>query len=938
MFLVERFQMSEFFGRLRNALLPEYELLQELGSGGMGTVFLVKDVALAALQAVKVLHPELWTAESDRQFVGEAQILADLRHPHIVPVHNVDVRDGLTFYVMDYLEGETLQSHLEKHGRLAVDAARKFGRDLLDALGKAHRKGVIHRDVKPSNVFLGPDGAVLTDFGIARRPTSLERTDPRILRGTAAYMAPEQFAGLEADVRTDLYSAAMVIYEAFTGVRWAKTPAAKGDWSGIPGNIARVLRRALQLDRTDRWPDADTFRRALWRTREWRYQRRTVLLTAGGLVAGAAMVMFLGSRVIGFFRSGSRIQIDRLAFSGAPAANSWLGDSIACSLTAALAHFPDLEIRGPCDPPWGRLRRRTVLEGTVYSSGATVQAILGPWHGPWTVASSFNAASWHEGVDNLASVVFDSLLGGSRFLELTLPRSILPKNPIAWKGFLDGEHNFAQAKWGEAYGAYGAAAATDSSCWMCYWRHAEVGRWLGLSQDTADVLPYRRAIDLFPEHYRRLIAAESLPLGKRLEGFGDVARRWPEFMFGRFRYADESFHRGPLIGRARRQSIALFNDVVRNGRIDFGPAWEHLAWAAIAESDSAQAESAIDSLRAIGPVRDPSTVQIRALIEAAFACRFFDADRCRRVLIGQLKGAEAAGVATIDAGARWLPYFDAQAGAIELGRILAGRPQLARSALIAQAFGTFGLGHVDSARALLRRTAERFGDSSLDLFVDELDAVLAAFDPDSARLAGYPAVAASLAERAALPTTPTDERIRAAWMLDVASYQLGRPEDATVARQVLGGEPRSTTLDRLATAIQAARHHDMNTALSLSEPLTELEADGSEPDPFFRTVLHLFRAEWYQRMAETEGARRELVWYQNSDVFRYPVDRPQLAEVDWAFGPFARWKIAQLASGEDACRASRDVARLWATGDVLYRARADSATRLYARMGCRETP
>lgn len=936
MFMLER-SVSEFFDRLRDALLPEYELLRELGSGGMGTVFLVKDVALATLRAVKVLRPELWTAESARQFVSEAQILADLRHPHIVPVHKVDDRAGLTFYVMDYLEGETLQSHLEKHGRLSVDEARKFGRDLLAAIGKAHRNGVIHRDVKPSNVFLGSEGAVLTDFGIARRFTSLEKTDRRKLRGTAAYMAPEQFAGIEADARTDIYSAAMVIYEAFTGMRWTKSPPSKGDWSGIPSNVARVLRRGLELDPNDRWPDADTFRRALWRTREWIYQRRTIALTVGGLVAGAAMVVFLGSRVVGFFRSGSRIEIEHFAFSGTPAADNWLGDSLACSLAAALAHFPDLEIRGPCDRPWGRLQRRTVLQGTVYSGSAVVRAIIGPWHGPWKVSSSLNVAHWHDGVTDLASLVFDSVLGGSRFLEPALPKSVLPKNPIAWRDFLDGEHNFAEARWGEAYAAYGSATVTDSSCWMCYWRHAEVGRWLGLSQDTTDVLPYRRAIDLFPEHYRRLIAAESLPLTKRLEGFGVVARRWPDFIFGRFRYADESFHRGPLIGRARRQSVALFSDVIRNGRVDFGPAWEHLAWAAITEGDSTQAASALDRLRATGPVRDPIAVQIRALTEAAFACRFFDAHQCRRVILGQLQGVGAAGGTTIDAGARWLPYFDAQVGAIELGQLLVGQPELARSALIAQAFGALGLGRIDSARAVIRRTADQFGESGLNLFADELDAVLAAFDTDSARLAAWPGLAASLAERAALSTTPTDERVRAAWMLEIAAYQLGRPEGAAVAHRVLDGEPHSNTLDRLATAIQAARRNDVNAALSLSEPLTELEADGAEPDPFFRTVLHLLRAEWYQRAAVTEGVRRELIWYQNSDVYRYPVDDPQLAEVDWAFGPFARWKIARLAAGEDACRASRDVARLWATGDPLYRARADSATHLRAQLGCRET-
>ncbi len=125
--------MSAFFERLRAALAPAYELLRQLGSGGMGTVHLARDVALDCPVAVKVLRPELWTVEAVRQFVDEARVLANLQHPNIVPVHKVDEQDGLNFYVMDYLEGDTLQGHLEKNGRLSVEAGRTFGRDLLAA-------------------------------------------------------------------------------------------------------------------------------------------------------------------------------------------------------------------------------------------------------------------------------------------------------------------------------------------------------------------------------------------------------------------------------------------------------------------------------------------------------------------------------------------------------------------------------------------------------------------------------------------------------------------------------------------------------------------------------------------------------------------------------------------------------------------------------------
>src|SRR6266699_2611923 len=235
----------------------------------------LRDARLDSSVAVKVLRPELWTVEAEQQFVEEARILRRLRHANIVPVHDVRDKDGLTYYAMDYLAGDTVQSRLERAGPLSVDGARKLGRDLLEALEVAHQNRVIHRDVKPAHVFFDGERGVLTDFGIARRLTEEQKSDLWILQGTAAYMAPEQFAGV-ADARTDLYSACMVIYEALTGRRWAKTAPRAGNWAGVPLFVARVLRRALELDPKNRWPDVASFRRRLWHTRVWPYQRNAI--------------------------------------------------------------------------------------------------------------------------------------------------------------------------------------------------------------------------------------------------------------------------------------------------------------------------------------------------------------------------------------------------------------------------------------------------------------------------------------------------------------------------------------------------------------------------------------------------------------------------------------------------------------------------------------
>jgi len=325
--------VSAFFERLRAALAPDYELVRELGSGGMGTVYLARDVRLDSSVAVKVLRPELWTVEAETQFVEEARILRRLRHANIVPVHDVDERQGLTFYVMDYLAGDTVQSRLEESGPLSVDGARKLGRDLLEALEVAHQNRVIHRDVKPANVFFDGERGVLTDFGIARRLTEEQKSDLRILQGTAAYMAPEQFAGV-ADARTDLYSAGMVIYEAFTGRRWAKTAPNAGDWAGVPFFVARVLRRALELDPTNRWPDVASFRRRLWHTRVWPYQRNAIGIAIGCTLLG------LGIRASMPAPSTLRFHVAAATSEADPEAAR--SDSVACALAQSLDRYPEL--------------------------------------------------------------------------------------------------------------------------------------------------------------------------------------------------------------------------------------------------------------------------------------------------------------------------------------------------------------------------------------------------------------------------------------------------------------------------------------------------------------------------------------------------------------------------------------------------------------------
>ena len=256
--------MNVLLDRLRQALSPDYLIERELASGGMGIVFLGRDIQLDRPVAVKVLRPERATANASARFVREARILAKLSHPNIVPIHHAGEVDGMQYYVMDFIAGETLGSRLDR-GPLPFDEVLAIGANLLDALAEAHRHGVIHRDVKPSNIFLADGRAILADFGIAdsAAPDEDTLTEPGLVVGTMAYMAPEQFASGDITVRTDLYVLGLVLYEAATGRRWAATSDPdQVDWSGVPVPSAEVLKRALAWRPDLRWPDAPSFHQA----------------------------------------------------------------------------------------------------------------------------------------------------------------------------------------------------------------------------------------------------------------------------------------------------------------------------------------------------------------------------------------------------------------------------------------------------------------------------------------------------------------------------------------------------------------------------------------------------------------------------------------------------------------------------------------------------
>src|SRR5439155_1546067 len=308
--------------------------------------------------------------------------------------------------------------------------------------------------------------------------------------------------------------------------------------------------------------------------------------------------------------------------------------------------------------------------------------------------------------------------------------------------FQKAERLFADARWGEARSAYAAAAALDTACWLCYLRHAEVGRWLDLEDDPADNIHDLAHVDAFPLHYQRLIRAQQLPVAARLDSLDALTRRWKDFLFGQFRRGAELLHRGPLVGRSRREALAPFEEVLKF-QPAFGPALEHVAWVHVAEGDSAGAAAALTQRERLGSPSDPRSFATLALVELAYAWRFLPPADAERRTDALIRLARAAGVVQLDAGARYLPAFGVPHGALAFAERLLHEPGFERSASIARVLALVGLGRPDTAVALARRLAGRFPD--LAIFADELSAAMLVFDSDSARFAvELPAVRARL--------------------------------------------------------------------------------------------------------------------------------------------------------------------------------------------------
>ena len=213
-------EVDELAVRLQAAIGEHYKVEKTLGAGGFAVVYLVRDLNLKRKLAVKVLSPDLITSKTVlERFRREAETVAQLSHPHIVPLHFIGQKDDLLYLAMECIEGGSLADRIEKQGKLSADETTRILREVAGALAYAHKRGVVHRDIKPHNVLIESetDRTLVTDFGIARTAEGSSLTASGMMVGTPAYLSPEQVTGAPSDHRADIYALGVMAYEMLTG-------------------------------------------------------------------------------------------------------------------------------------------------------------------------------------------------------------------------------------------------------------------------------------------------------------------------------------------------------------------------------------------------------------------------------------------------------------------------------------------------------------------------------------------------------------------------------------------------------------------------------------------------------------------------------------------------------------------------------------------------
>ena len=931
--------MSAILDRLRAALADRYAVERELGSGGMGLVVLGRDLRLDRPVAIKVIRPELATESATQRFAREAKLLARLVHPNIVPVHDAGFADGLPYYAMEYIEGRTLADAL-REGPLAPAGVRSLGTALLDALGAAHRQGVVHRDIKPANIFLAGQRILLADFGAAWVETGeTALTETGALVGTPAYMAPEQLTGSFVTPSTDLYAVGLVLYEACTGERWQPSAAPEdGDWSRVPPEFVRVLKRALAVRPEARWPNAEAFGQAL--------RPRRVKGTAVALVIAAVLTVAVIFRERPFPhpppQAPPRVgDIAVLPFGeGSPSGRrlarlvanrlEWFPAWRLAPVSATFAWWDSTPVGRREGPLPAAIHARVYAEGDLDVANGVLRLTLRDPTGQLLQAfvipgTEAEILDWSKAAaDSIVARLFPDQL--DQYREAAAGESV---NVEAWNALLAGREAFRRDDWAAAQTEFERALQRDSAFAQAAWYLALVRRWRERSFEGELRTLHERYGPSLPPMQALLARAQLEPdLPTRFAQLAQALQTYPRRGEAALLYADELVHRGPLAGIPLDSGLALMSQAAHRER--FSTALEHAVVGNARLGNKARADSALALLEAAGATAGEEAARRRRLIAFVRDQRF--APRWAALQLRYLGlTADSLTREGLERYVRLGNLFDIPDGQLGFGRVVAdgGESVAARAngheaqglALLLLGRPRAALRYIDSAAALL-------GSPEAEMERWEwrvLGPLLGLPVVDST---GRAQAAGRLAQLTEGPLGP-----RAAWAL--ALEALARRDTVAAERwRVRIGSATATAaaLAVLMDAVTAAQRGQTDSALARTAPLLRLDSSGLVRAPFARAVLYLRRGEWQLAGGDSAAAERSWRWTDAWDVEGWPQGAAQAGEVDAVLSAIVRLRRAGVSLGRngrnpEACRLVERVRELWAAGEPAFaalRAAADS--------------
>ena len=647
-------------GRLQAALGARYTVRSEIGRGGMARVYRAHDRQHDRDVAIKVLHPELAKAVGSERFLREIGIAARLQHPHILPLHDSGTGDGLLYFVMPFVDGETLRDRLRREKQLPIDDALRIAREVADALAHAHDHNIVHRDIKPGNILLSGGHAIVADFGIARAITAAGRpevTTAGTAVGTPEYMSPEQAsAEPSVDGRSDVYSLACVLYEMlggeppFTG-RTPQVVMARHRQESplplkvlrphLPPTVERALRIALAKVPADRFGTAREFADQLdparWQegqTGVWdRATRMRAALVAIALVALVAIVALVARQRRPPKTASSSIGVAVLPFDRAPSAPSdsplAIGDAVGVfaeavdwvpglraidgasliSPSIAWRSAPFTELLGAAGGAGARyLAAGTVLTDTA-GSRVNIELFTVP-EGERVFRASETVAEtgWDGPIRRLALRSAEALASRER-LDMGSRKAVFAAtaSPAAVGLMIQGQLRFGQRDFDGAAAAFREAIAADSACGLAYHRLSVAEWWRhDFPAALATVDAGLRRGEQIPRRWRDLMAAQRsfvTSQGERaIAAFQDAVLNQPDEVDGWFGLGEALYHYGGFAGFSPVDARPAFD---RLAALDstFAPVADHQVDLAIYAGDRKAATYYLARLPADDPLR-----------------------------------------------------------------------------------------------------------------------------------------------------------------------------------------------------------------------------------------------------------------------------------------------------------------------------------------------